>query len=399
VIGVAWFQALLNALGSVLAFTYKLIPNYGVAIIVLTLVIRLILLPLGIKQIRSMQGMQRIQPKMKELQKKYKGNRERLNQEMMALYKEHGVNPLSGCVPLLAQFPVLIALYAVLNVPKGIVHIPETSKLHAAIVSQDTKFLGTNLLCAPAQAGSQVKLAVPKGEATPIQSLNCGRSQAVRIPYYIFLLVMVGSTYYQSRQMQRASPPGSSKQQQAFTRIMPFMFGIFGFNFPAGLLVYWTTTNAVQIAQQHFMLPKKSEMAEEPPPRGKGRDMTSREDRAPEGDGQRADERGGRGLLGGLFGGLFGGGGSSAGDEGKESQPRGSGKGTGDSQAWRIRQRREAEQRRSGSGGASSGSKGGARGGGSGSGQGKRKGQGGSTPKRGASGGGNARGRKKRPKR
>jgi YidC/Oxa1 family membrane protein insertase len=113
------FQGLLNFLGAVLAFFYRFIPNYGVTIILLTLAIRVLLLPLAIKQIRSMQAMQAIQPKMKEIQRKYKGDRQRQNEEMMALYKEHGVNPLSGCFPLLLQFPVLIALFAVLRVPAG----------------------------------------------------------------------------------------------------------------------------------------------------------------------------------------------------------------------------------------------------------------------------------------
>jgi len=125
VVGVAAFQALLKGIGTVLAYIYKLVPNYGVAIILLTVAIRVILLPLGVKQIRSMQGMQVIQPKIKALQQKYKGgDRQKLNEEMMALYKTHGVNPLSGCLPLLAQFPVLIALFAVLRVPGGLVHIP-----------------------------------------------------------------------------------------------------------------------------------------------------------------------------------------------------------------------------------------------------------------------------------
>src|SRR6266571_7928007 len=155
-IAVAWWHSLLDGLGAVLAFFYRYIPNYALAIIVLTLAIRVLLLPLAVKQIRSMQAMQAIQPKVKELQRKLKGNRERLNQEMMALYKEHGVNPLSGCLPILAQFPVLIALYGVLRVPVGIPHVPATSSLRTAIETQQVSFLGTNLLCSAAQAGKTV---------------------------------------------------------------------------------------------------------------------------------------------------------------------------------------------------------------------------------------------------
>jgi YidC/Oxa1 family membrane protein insertase len=281
------FQALLDFLGAVLAFFYRLVPNYGVAIILLTLAIRVLLLPLAVKQIRSMQAMQAVQPKVKELQKKYKGNRQKLNEEMMALYREHGVNPLSGCFPLLAQFPVLIALFAVLRVPGGTAHIPHrtippspaNSRLYNDIVNQHTKFLGANLLCSAQQAGrGSIQVVLKKGEVSPIKALDCGKGVPTRIPYYVFAVLMIGTTYYQQRQMQRASPAGA-QQQQALTKIMPLLFGFWGFIFPAGLVVYWTTTNAVQIGQQYLMFSRgviggrPASNAEGPPPaapRGRG---------------------------------------------------------------------------------------------------------------------------------
>src|SRR5436190_15100020 len=118
------FGGFLDAIGQVLAFLYTLIPNYGVVIILLTLLIRVVLLPLGIKQIRSMQAMQLVQPELKKIQAKYKGrrdveSRQKMQAETMALYKEHGVNPLGGCLPMLLQLPVLITLFAVLQFPKG----------------------------------------------------------------------------------------------------------------------------------------------------------------------------------------------------------------------------------------------------------------------------------------
>ena len=267
-IAIVWFQSLLYGIGSVLAALYRWVPNYGVAIILLTLVIRVILLPLGIKQVRSMQAMQAIQPKVKALQQKYKGNRQKLNEETMALYKEYGVNPLSGCVPLLAQFPVLIALFAVLRVPTGLVHIPHNGPyggLHADIRAQapGVHFLGANLLCSAVEAGRNVpvtyKAGTPESQKLVSPTLNCGKGVPVRIPYYVFSILMVATTYYQQRQMQRASPGPVNQQQQTLTRVMPILFGVWGFIFPAGLVVYWTTTNLVQIAQQHFMLPKSTE--------------------------------------------------------------------------------------------------------------------------------------------
>jgi YidC/Oxa1 family membrane protein insertase len=268
------FQTLLDALGAVLAFFYKYLPNYGVAIILLTLAIRVVLLPLAFKQIRSMQAMQVIQPKVKELQRKYKGNREQLNQAMMALYKEHGVNPLSGCLPLLAQFPVLIALFAVLRFPQGLTHIPTETRLYDDLIHQKANFLGVNILCSASQAGSTVKLDsraladVPDLKGKP--PLDCGHGIPVRVPYYVFALLMMGTTYFQQRQMTRASP-SAGQQQQMMTRIMPVLFGVWGFIFPAGLVVYWTTTNTVQIIQQRYMLAKQGPPGTGPAGDGQGR--------------------------------------------------------------------------------------------------------------------------------
>src|SRR6266516_6240127 len=176
-IGAAWFQAILQALGAALAAFYAVVGNYGLSIILFTLAIRLVLVPLGIKQIKSMREMQAIQPKIKALQQKYKGNRQKQNEETMKLYKEHGVNPLMGCLPLLAQFPVLIALFAVLQFPKGITHIPHSNADHVVGQPQDsklyvdivryhkTKFLGANLLCNATQARKSVTVDLRRSHA------------------------------------------------------------------------------------------------------------------------------------------------------------------------------------------------------------------------------------------
>lgn len=127
--------------GIVLAGIYKVIPSYGVAIILLTLLSRLVIMPLGVKQIRSMQQMQKLQPKIKELQKKYKGDRQKLNEEMMKLYKDHGANPLGGCFPLIAQFPVFIALYAVIRSAVPAIAVPAAEF--------DTKTIPAKSFCHP----------------------------------------------------------------------------------------------------------------------------------------------------------------------------------------------------------------------------------------------------------
>lgn len=275
-IGLAWWQAILNGLGWLLAKLYDFIPNYGIAIILLTVLIRILLLPLGIKQVRSMQAMAALQPKIKAIQQKHKGNKQKQTEETQRLYQEAGVNPLAGCLPLLLQAPVLIALYAVLRFPGNVgayvedakpplphSHIPTTSRLYEDTLQQrpGTRFLGTNLLCSAGEAGKQIELKDRNGKPylnpetkDPLPQLDCGTGIPVRIPYYVLALLMVGTTYFQQRQLQRANPAGAQQQQQALTRIMPLLFGVWGFIFPAGLVVYYTTSNAWQIGQQHFMI-------------------------------------------------------------------------------------------------------------------------------------------------
>ena len=284
-----FFQGLLDGLGWLIAKIYDTIPNYGVTIIVLTVLIRLVLLPLGIKQIRSMQHMQLVQPKVKALQQKYKGNKQKQQEEVMKLYREYGVNPFSGCWPVLLQFPILIAMYSVLRFPQHPIHIPKNTQLYEVVTAQippvcgpgdvplgcvqsvsdipkiaspphGTTFVWMNLLCPASQAGNpNAKLGdriSVNGETVAVQyPVDCGSGVPTRVPYYVFVVLMFGTTYFQQRQMQKASPPGaSSSQQQALLRIMPIMFGVFGFFFPAGLVVYWTTSNLWQIGQQYFML-------------------------------------------------------------------------------------------------------------------------------------------------
>jgi len=289
VIGFAPWQTLLDGLGWLVAQIYDVIPNYGVTIILLTLLIRLVLFPLGVRQIRSMQHMQIIQPKVKQIQQKYKGNKQRQQEEIMKLYKEYGVNPFSGCWPVLLQFPILISMYSVLRFPQHPIHIPEDTELYVAVTAQipqetvdgvpitsqaeiqnyepplpgptsGTSFLGMNLLCSAIQAGNEDaqlgdKVTNAQGETVELQyPVNCGKA-INRVPYYLFAALMFGTTFFQQRQMQKASPPGAaSSQQQALLKIMPIMFGVFGIFFPAGLVVYWTTSNAWQIGQQYYML-------------------------------------------------------------------------------------------------------------------------------------------------
>jgi YidC/Oxa1 family membrane protein insertase len=254
---------------------YALIPSYGLAIILLTIAVRVVLLPLSIKQTKSMREMQRIQPELKKLQQKYKGDRQKLNEEMMALYKEHGVNPFGGCLPILLQFPVLIALFYVIRTPlrymgfaprepdltaikdfepqsaTGIMETIQDSSLANDLLSRALdihNFLGLRLDCFPSNAISST------GSDT-IPDVACGSGILSALPYLVLVLLMGFTTWYQQKQMQ--SRQGASEQpaqMQMIGRIMPIMLMIFAYNFPTGVVLYWLTTNVWTIGQQQLML-------------------------------------------------------------------------------------------------------------------------------------------------
>lgn len=266
------WQALLDGVGWVLSKIYEVIPNYGVSIIILTILIRLVVLPLGIKQIKSTQSMQAVGPRIKELQKKYKGNKQKLQEETMKAYREAGVNPLGGCLPVVAQLPVLLAMYSVLRIPPQNAaydpvdnpdvprylnnHLPEGSQLFDDVLNDSNMgFLFMNLQCSLVQAGTKAKILnsdrKPSGDTR-----DCGDSRFPEaIPYGVLLAIMVGSTLLSQRQLAKASPPGAaSQQQQTLLKIMPVMFGFFGLQFPAGLVLYWTMSNLFQMGQQTLLL-------------------------------------------------------------------------------------------------------------------------------------------------
>ena len=250
--GQIW-NGLLSGLGAVLAFFYDVIPTYGVAIILLTIAVRIVLLPLGIKQTRSMQAMQKLQPKVKELQRKYKGNRQKLTEEMQKLYKEHQVNPLGGCLPLLLQLPVFFALYQVLTSGGGTRYLPDGA-LKTAISQGGESFLGINLACPPSAAWA--------GE---FNGLTCGAGGVLGAAFpFLLIALMAFTTWYQQRQMTRASAAtGQAQQMQIMGRIMPIILVVFSWGIATGVLVYWVTTNAWQIGQQTFML--RSRTRDNPP--------------------------------------------------------------------------------------------------------------------------------------
>lgn len=180
-------------------------PSYGIAIIVLTLCIKLLLLPLAIKQIRSMKGMQEIQPKIKQIQQKYKNDKAKLSSEMQRLYRENNVSPLAGCLPLLIQMPFLVAIYYALQ---GFAYDPG----HESFLWLDS---------------------LAKADGT-----------------YILPVLSALSTWFISYQTTPKNVQGSQKTMLYF---MPLFIGYISMTFPSGLVIYWVVCNLFQMVQQLIM--------------------------------------------------------------------------------------------------------------------------------------------------
>src|SRR5437899_12446306 len=221
------------------------------------------MLPLTIKQTRSMQEMQKLQPEVKRLQAKYKGgDRQKLNEEMMKLYKEHKVNPLGGCLPLVLQLPVFLALYRVFagcgkTIGKhacapgyvGVKYLPAGSALARAIRLGKAGFLGMNLGISPVTAQHEVGLVHA-------------------LPYYVLVFAMVATTWYQQKQISAVSTGQQAQQMQMMGKIMPLLLGVFSLQLPAGVSIYWVASNLWTIGQQRFILGKTMAAAPQPEPSG-----------------------------------------------------------------------------------------------------------------------------------
>ena len=243
--------SLWNSLGDIFAniivFFYSFTHNYGIAIILMTVLIRVILYPLMQKQMVSMREMQKIQPLMKAVQEKYKNDKERLNKELMALYKEHKVNPMSGCMPLIIQMPILILLFQALR---------KFEYLDSA-----GKIVG-GFLWIPRQVQIIVE-GVPKivaGLAAPDQLIQLPGSGIFGIQYLGIMPFLIGGSMYIQQKMTStggtvAGKDGGSAQQtqKMMTIMMPLMIGFMSFSLPSGLTLYWLTSTVLGIGQQYLI--------------------------------------------------------------------------------------------------------------------------------------------------
>ena len=216
-INFGWFDPIAKPLLYFLKFLYRYIHNYGLAIIIVTILIKVAFWPLAQKSAKSMKTMQKLQPKMAKLKEKYGKDKEKMNKELMQLYKTYKVNPMGGCLPMLLQIPVFFALYKVLLQSIELRHAPF--------------MLWINDLSAPD------RLMIP----------------GVSIPYLggipVLTLLMGVSMFLQ----QKLSPSSLDPTQARMMQFLPVIFTCMFINFPSGLVLYWLINNVLTIAQQHYV--------------------------------------------------------------------------------------------------------------------------------------------------
>jgi YidC/Oxa1 family membrane protein insertase len=203
-----------------MVFLSQYIPNFGIVIIVLSLLVKVVFHPLTAASMKSMAAMQRIQPEVKKLQAKYKKDPQKMNQEVMELYKKHKVNPIGGCLPMIIQMPVLIALYQVF--------------LHAIDLRQASFLLWINDLSSPDMLFEVAGF--------PIRALP---------------LIMYGSAY-----LQQMMTPTDPRQRVTMHLMNIFLLFIF-YSLPSGLVLYWTVTNLLTAAQQYLVKRGQTPMTEQ----------------------------------------------------------------------------------------------------------------------------------------
>ncbi len=206
-----------QTMGKLLYGVYLVIQNYGLAIVLFTIIIKIVLLPLTLKQTNSMKKMNELQPQLQELQKKYKNNKEKLNEKMMQLYRENNYNPAGGCLPLLLQFPVLIGLFRVLQSPELYVFPKE---VYESVVQ--------NFLWLP----------------------NLGEPD----PIYILPVLAALTTYLSTKMVSNNATGDAAQTQKTMGIIMPLMIGWISIKFPSGLALYWVVSNLFQMGQQYMAL-------------------------------------------------------------------------------------------------------------------------------------------------
>ncbi len=266
----AIFNNLIDFVAGVLAGLYSLPVvggSYGLAIMMLTGGVMIVLMPLTLKATRSTIKMQAVQPELRRLQKEHKGDRETLNAEMMALYQENGINPVGGCIPMFAQLPVFLVLFRVLQgITRHTADAPFFSVLNNV---REVQGLAPDdgLTITPAHIDHSTKMFSDLSRSTEMGfgplDLAARAGDVIQdnflrgIPYIILIIFVVGTSFYQQKQVSArrkdGDPSPMNQQQQMLLKFLPLMSGLWSFFFPAGLVLYWATSNSFRIGQQAYI--------------------------------------------------------------------------------------------------------------------------------------------------
>jgi YidC/Oxa1 family membrane protein insertase len=260
-----------DLIASVLAFFYdKVWASYGVSIIFLTLAVMVVATPLTLKSTKSMLQMQRLQPELKAIQNRYKDDRPKMNEELMAFYQENGINPLGGCLPMLIQLPIFLVLFRVVQgITRRATNIGTQfgwtagrtgSGASAEVEARET----TELMFDPENLpiGSQMYVDLTNENEMVSWSIDLSRSaQQVlsesvisALPYLLLIVIVLVSSLYQQRQIQgRNTGAQVNPQQQMIMKILPFMLPVFSFTMPAALVIYFVVSNLYRIGQQGYI--------------------------------------------------------------------------------------------------------------------------------------------------
>ncbi len=261
---------------NILAGLYALWPSYGAMIILLTLAVRIVFTPLTVRGTKSMLEMRKVQPELKKLQAKHKGNRAALNEEVQALYRQHKINPLGGCLPLLAQAPVFLVMFQVLrgltrrvsDVGKTLGNIaaqiqtfpagPGIENRNPAIVDFGDRTFNPRYVDKDTQLfkdlDSDTEMIWLGIDLSLSPSSAISDSLIKALPYLVMLILVGILGYYQQRQIAgRNTDVEVNPMQRTLMRVLPIFLPVISFSLPAGLIVYFITTSAIGVGQQAFI--------------------------------------------------------------------------------------------------------------------------------------------------
>lgn len=272
------FDIIAKPMGLILGFIYSLVNSYGLSIIIFTIVIKILLLPLSVKQMRSQQDMARLQPKLKELEKKYKGDKTKIQEETMRIYKEEGVSMTGGCLPLFIQLPIIFGLYQVISRPLAfLIGLPDEiitqiRQLYGLASSASEIELASLIQHNPGLAESvvkQIKLIdfnflginlakIPHVDFTNIGTFFGSIDVLWVIPLFSLLTAILSA--FVSKKYMPAAPTSDNaaaeqtkKMADSMLFMMPLMSLYFGFILPAGVGVYWILSNVLAAVQQYAL--------------------------------------------------------------------------------------------------------------------------------------------------